>query len=385
MAVTISAGPSIPSVLDSLRTVAAVWAGQRAERQQRRDLDRADFDDLFKAGLLHMSVPVEYGGLWESQGKSIRSMAEMYRTVAHGDSSVALVASMHPAVLTGGWSKEVPPEYRDAWEEQKRWAFQTALDGCWWGTIASEPGSGGQISRTKAEARQDPTGAWRINGLKHFGSGTGMASFMFTPALPEGEQARDRFFLDMRGIPLDGSAGAKLIAPWQGHGMIATQSHMVLFEDFPAHRSACPQSVLGADGSLGLGNTLWCAVILGIVETAMAAAREEMGGRLPLRPFEQVEFTRAENEAWLVEQAYEGVIRSMEQDGGRAVLRGKMAIAELAESALQRLCRLVGGSAYTRYLPFGSWYEDVRALGFLRPPWALAFDRLHETDWPDKD
>ena len=32
-----------------------------------------------------------------------------------------------------------------------------------------------------------------------------------------------------------------------------------------------------------------------------------------------------------MEQAYEGVVRSVEQDGGRAVLRGKMAIAELAE------------------------------------------------------
>ena len=25
---------------------------------------------------------------------------------------------------------------------------------------------------------------------------------------------------------------------------------------------------------------------------------------------------------------------------------------------------------------FGNWFEDVRALGFLRPPWGLAYDGL---------
>jgi hypothetical protein len=29
--------------------------------------------------------------------------------------------------------------------------------------------------------------------------------------------------------------------------------------------------------------------------------------------------------------------------------------------------------------PFASWFEDVRALGFLRPPWGLAYDNLFLT------
>ena len=61
------------------------------------------------------------------------------------------------------------------------------------------------------------------------------------------------------------------------------------------------------------------------------------------------------------------------------VLRGKTAIAELAEASLGRLCRVLGGSSFSRRSPFGFWFEDVRALGFLRPPWGLAFDRLFET------
>jgi len=32
--------------------------------------------------------------------------------------------------------------------------------------------------------------------------------------------------------------------------------------------------------------------------------------------------------------------------------------------------------AFSRRSPFAHWYEDVRALGFLRPPWGLASDNL---------
>jgi hypothetical protein len=72
------------------------------------------------------------------------------------------------------------------------------------------------------------------------------------------------------------------------------------------------------------------------------------------------------------------MLRAVEEE--RAALRnallGKTAIAELAESALGRICKVIGGGTYSRTSPFGFWYEDVRALGFLRPPWGLAFDQV---------
>jgi hypothetical protein len=97
-----------------------------------------------------------------------------------------------------------------------------------------------------------------------------------------------------------------------------------------------------------------------------------------------VEWTRAEVEAWLVAQAYEGMLRGLEQgDNSRGL--AKVAIAELAESALQRLCRIIGGGTFSRLSPYGCWFEDVRALGFLRPPWGLAFDSLFALSWPDSN
>jgi hypothetical protein len=62
-------------------------------------------------------------------------------------------------------------------------------------------------------------------------------------------------------------------------------------------------------------------------------------------------------------------------------LRAKVAGARLAESCLGRLCKVLGGGTYARHSPFGHWFEDVRALGFLRPPWGLAFDNLIADTW----
>ena len=82
-----------------------------------------------------------------------------------------------------------------------------------------------------------------------------------------------------------------------------------------------------------------------------------------------MEWARAELDGWLIQQAYEGMLRAVETKSADAELvsvQGKVAIAELAESMLTRLCRVIGGGTYARSSPFGCWAQDVRALGFLR-------------------
>jgi hypothetical protein len=51
----------------------------------------------------------------------------------------------------------------------------------------------------------------------------------------------------------------------------------------------------------------------------------------------------------------------------------------LAEQTLLRLSRVLGGGTFSQRSPFSHWLEDVRALGFLRPPWGLAHDLLFDT------
>jgi alkylation response protein AidB-like acyl-CoA dehydrogenase len=131
---------------------------------------------------------------------------------------------------------------------------------------------------------------------------------------------------------------------------------------------------------------LFTAVVLGVLDEAVEVARAQLEPRREsLRAYEQGEWSQAELEHWLAVQAYEGALRAVEHDEPydrlRAVLRGKAAVAELAERSLQRITRVLGGGTFSRRSPFSAWYEDVRALGFLRPPWALAFDQLYATSF----
>lgn len=370
------------TILENVRELSARFAAERRERQQRRELAAADFAQLREAGFPLTGVPVDQGGVWESVPQSTRPLCELLRTLAHGDAAIALVCAMHPTVLSFWLTKpEVPDPFQVAWETQRRHIFQRVREGAWWGTISSEPGSGGDVTKTQTIARPGgANGDYRLTGQKAFGSGSGITSYMLTIAVPEGESAPDLFFLDMRNVAWDGTAGVTLTAPWDGHGMAATQSHALQFTDFPATRIAWPRHVPDLMGSSGGHNqSLFTAVIVGIVEIALEVARQQVARRREtLRAYERVEWTKAEQEGWLIQQAYEGMLRAVEagREGVRNSVQGKMAIAELAESATGRICRVLGGGTFSRSSPFGHWYEDVRALGFLRPPWGLAYDNL---------
>src|SRR5262245_39147817 len=372
------------TVLHNVREVAARFASERGERQPRRALVAAAFGQLRDAGFLLTGVPLDEGGIWEDVRHSARPVCDILRALARGDSSVALVSAMHSTVLAF-WlaTPKVPAAFQPSWDAQRRQYFASARDGAWWGTITSEPGTGGDLAPTSAIARATPTeGRYLLTGSKHFGSGSGITSYMITNALPEGETAPGLFVLDMRDVPWDGSAGVTLVAPWDGHGMAATQSHALSFKDFPATRSAWPTSFVGfMEGTGGYVAAAFTAVIVGIVDTAVEAARREViRKRDALRAYERVEWTKAETEGWLIQQAYEGMLRAVEDgtESRRRAVQAKLAIAELAESATGRICRLVGGGTFSRSSPFGYWHEDVRALGFLRPPWGLAYDNLFE-------
>jgi alkylation response protein AidB-like acyl-CoA dehydrogenase len=365
------------------------FAADRRERQQRDRLDPADLEALAAAGLLRTGLPVERGGLWRDLATSTRPICEIYRALARGDSSLALTTSMHPAVLAF-WlaTPEVPEPDAGAWRRQRETIFATVEQGAWWGTITSEPGSGGDVSRTRTLARRAGDageGDWRLTGQKHFGSGTGVTSYMLTTAVADGDDDPDWFYVPVGGNPLDGSAGIDLVAPWDGHGMAATQSHALAFDGAVAVRSAWPGH-LGdlIDGAAPFFGTLFTAVVLGIVDEAVDTARTQLAPRAgSLRAFEQVEWAQAELEAWTLAQAYEGALRAIEsgRPAAGAAARAKTVGAQLAESCLGRLCKVLGGGTFSRRSPFGHWFEDVRALGFLRPPWGLAFDALIFDSW----
>ena len=372
----------------SVTEIASGWRSDRALRQLRRHLDPADFALLREAGLLTTLAPVDSGGLWESMEASVRPVCEVYRQLGAAEPSVALVSSMHSVI--GFWLASPDPS-QPKWEKQRRAVFASAVSGEQWGTITSEPGSGGDISRTRSVATPLdvepflPGRSYAVSGDKHFGSGSGICDRMMTTAIPEGESDPTIFVLDVRNRPWDGSAGLTLVAEWDGMGMSATQSHATRLEQAPAVRLAWngPLSVISRAAGPFV-STLFTAVIIGVLDEAIAVARVQVRARADqLRAYEQVEWSRAERDYWVAVQAYEGALRAIETGDPvtafYATARAKSAVADMAEEILLRVTRVLGGGTFSQRSPFSHWFEDVRALGFLRPPWGLAYDTLFAT------
>jgi alkylation response protein AidB-like acyl-CoA dehydrogenase len=373
-----------------VESIAKQWREQRAERQVRRHLERDDFDVLAEAGFLRLVVPEQFGGAWRSLEASTRPIATALRTLGRADPSVALVASMHPAVL--GYWLCTTDDSQPAWVEQRRGVFESAASGAQWGTITSEPGSGGDILKTRTRAEKTtaphpeiPGECYRLSGDKHFGSGFGISSYMMTTAVADGGTEPTVFVIDMRDR-LDGRADdLRVTAEWDGAGMAATQSHAARLEGTPAVRLAWDGPIDALVANAGpLAMVLFTAVLLGVFDEATASARASLTPkREQLRAFEQVEWSRADLDHWLAVQAYEGALRAIEEGDPmarlHATLRAKTAVAELAEQGLRRIGQVLGGGTFSRRSPQSAWFEDVRALGFLRPPWGLAFDNLFAT------
>ena len=383
---------SIASILEAVPQLAEEWDAEREDRQSRTKADPADYERLRALGINLMAVPVEFGGTWENLAQSARPICTMLRGLAKGDPSITLSSAMHQGVLASWRVPSVPNPFNEGWQEQRKQVFSTVTDGAWWGTIVSEPGSGGDTGLTRAACIPESEGSmkYRLSGQKHFGSGSGLTSFMTTRAVPAGETAPDLFFMEVRNHPWDGSTGLRLAAEWRGHGMKSSNSHAFEFTDFPATRIAWPghQPELMAANN-GLGGLSFTSVIMGVIDAAMEYSRnrlkESIAQGARLRSLQQVDWTMAEQEAWLIEQAWDGALRVL--DSGRLerkiVLMAKENVARLAESVLNRLCRIAGGNSYTWYSPLGAWFEDVRALGYLRPPWALAYDNLFNWSWEE--
>lgn len=376
-----------PAVIDNLAQIAKAFAKSMKSRQARRELDPADFKLIAEAGFLLTGVPANQGGLWQDTAASARDYATMVRTIAHGDPCVALVAAMHPAVMVYFLGCEQVTDCQDAWQEQRQSVIDLARNH-WWGTVTSEPGSGGDMLKTKTRATKTADGSessYSISGNKHFGSGSGHADFMITTAKCDGNNGPDLFYLNIKDEPWDGSTGCTQASVWDGIGMTATQSHAFKFENFAATKTVTNELLTRVTPITAImGNLLFTAVAMGIADNALAFAKEKLKGKMQsMRSFERIEWNRCRNEIWLAQQAFEGAIREAEAasiTAGQAAIRCKITVSELLEAALTRMSIVVGGASFAKGMPLAQWNQDVRALGFLRPPLPFAHDLLFEMD-----
>ena len=258
-----------------------------------------------QSGLWGISVPRAYGGA----EVSYRILAEVLKTIAAVDPSLAQLPQNHLAVLD---------HLRlDGSEEQKRFFYGLVLDGVRFGNAFSE-----RHSRTVAEFQTrvlaDGDG-FRIDGRKFYSSGALLAHWVPAVGLDAEQRAHLAF------IPRD-APGLTVIDDWSGFGQRTTASGTVILDNvrvpaehvIPVHRAFDRPTAAGA-----VSQFIQAAIDAGIARGILAETVQQV--RRHARPWIDANQQHAWEDPYTIQQVGDLRIR----------VRAAEAVLDLAADAIE--------------------------------------------------
>ncbi|MFN5528501.1 acyl-CoA dehydrogenase family protein [Bradyrhizobium sp.] len=193
-----------------------------AERAPLHDRDRSfpfqNFQDLFEAGLLSLTVPIALGGHGAGAGLTARVLG----IIAEADPSTALVLAMHYIQhFVMARHQEYPPRLA------RKLARDSVERGALINTFRVEPalGSPSRGGLPETIARRTETG-WRLSGHKIYSTGAPILSWYSGWAKTDEAEPRLGLFLVQAGLP-----GISIVETWDHLGLRASGSHDVVFDD----------------------------------------------------------------------------------------------------------------------------------------------------------
>ncbi|CCE05854.1 putative acyl-CoA dehydrogenase [Bradyrhizobium sp. STM 3843] len=177
-----------------------------------------NFQDLFDAGLLSLTVPVTLGG----HGAGARTTSRILGTVAQADASTALILAMHYIQhFAMARSTEYPPRLA------RKLARESVEAGALINALRVEPalGSPSRGGLPETVARRTETG-WRLTGHKIYSTGAPILKWYSVWSRTDEDESRVGMFLVPAGLP-----GTRIVETWDHLGLRASGSHDVIFED----------------------------------------------------------------------------------------------------------------------------------------------------------
>ena len=238
--------------IDAARTLAARFREGAAERDRDRRLPWAELDESLASGLWGITIPHEYGGAFVRQ----RVVAEVFRILASGDSSLAQIPQNHIEIVdlirqTGS-------------DAQKRLIFGRVLSGARLGNAFSEyKGKNVEDFQTRIRRHRD---GYVVKGEKFYATGALFAHLVPIIAISE-DDGRVYAAIAERNAP-----GLEVIDNWDGFGQRTTASGTVKIENvfvpadyvLPAYIAYDNPSPAGPQSQI-----LHAAIDLGIAEAAI--------------------------------------------------------------------------------------------------------------------
>ena len=331
---------------------------------------------LFDAGIIAGPFREDLGG----RGMKLVEAVAAVEEIASVSPSVALIASM-PLGLAGiyGLGEEIAPDaHRTAFAEQTSRVAADYDAGRVYAACNSEKGAGGSLAATRTTAARQSNGAFVLSGEKILASAGRNAATFFSTAkvsadeLP-GAGVVEFFFVDVA------SEGVDILNDWDGFGMRPTESHTVRYTRARAREMVGFPDFVNVVQPLEYWFCLFAAIPLGCAKAILRATASPtpQSPALRLRLAEATMRYEAMR-AYLLETA-EGFRAGAGAAYAARVLRTKTYVTQEATKLCAELFALGGGRNYRRTSPVARMLADSFAGTSLRPPLALALDRLVES------
>jgi alkylation response protein AidB-like acyl-CoA dehydrogenase len=341
-----------------------------APRAARYDADASfpaeNYQDLREAGLLGLTVPIEFGG----GGVDPLTYALCILEIAKACSATALTFNMHCTVIGLVAALGSPAQ-------QARYFGEVVERGRLMASITSEPESSFRDRFVLQTVFRPVNGKYHVSGLKHFCSLGDAADYYFVSGILEGAPSAREGLLS--ALIARTTAGVKVEALWNATAMRGTSSHTIRYD-----ADVDPEDIIGGPGELfaidlsgfALG---YAATYLGIGEAALefiveyAKTRTFKPSTEPLshHPVTQRtigEMATACRAARLL--LYEAARVRAEGDRQATMLavnQAKYLGAEVGSMLTDRAIRLAGGRGILKELPLERWHRDSLA-GPVMPP-----------------
>ena len=242
------------TALEQAQKLALEFAKASSERDQQRRLPYQEVQKLAESGLLGITVPQAYGGLFVSNV----TLGRVIKTLSAGDSSIGQIPQGHfytvEAIRHAGT------------EEQKRYFFSLALDGYLFGNAFAETGTK-SVAECKTRITHSASG-YVINGRKFYSTGALFAQWIAVVGLNED----DKLLLAL--VKRD-AAGLTVVDDWSGMGQRTTASGTALFENVEvSERDVFPHYLAFEQPTTQVVNStmLHAAIDIGIADAAVKDA-----------------------------------------------------------------------------------------------------------------
>jgi alkylation response protein AidB-like acyl-CoA dehydrogenase len=257
------------AIIERAAALARDFATRAAEHDRDASFPFENFQALYDAGLLSLTIPVERGG----GGAGLALACRVVQEIAGGDASTALVLSMQ-YIFHAGFARGRPipaPVYEGLCRESLEGiALVNAL------RVEPELGTPSRGGLPATTATETPEG-WRLSGHKIYGTGSPILRYFLVWARTAGDAPRVGTFL----LPLS-APGVRIVENWDHMGMRATGSHDILMEDvLLPHEYALDVRPPAEWGAPDPAVSAWNALVLSALYHGVAvAARDWLAGYL---------------------------------------------------------------------------------------------------------